>query len=1092
MTPPAAADEPRRMGKRYDAFVSYSHSADGELAPALQAGLQRFARSWRQRRALEVFRDQTGLAVDPDLWGSICTAMDGSQWFVLLCSPDAARSEWVGKEIERWVATQGPDRLLPVVTEGTFVWDPVAGDIDLARSSAAHPALAGVFRAEPRHIDMSWARSETDLTLRNARFRDQVAEIAAPMHGTTKDELEGEDVRRQRNVRRLVRGAVAVLVVLTLAASASAAVAVRNGREAARQRDEARAQRAEAERQAREATSQRLATLSQGATGSLQPLLAVQAHRMAATPQATGAMVVAATTRSDGVLTRLTGHGGGVVAVDHGPDGTVVTVDGEGTVRAFDPDGSPVGEPVPLDATAVAALGGGRAAAATPDGVALLELGGEVVEVVDLGATPTALARLGDGPSVVAGTEDGAVVALDADGGEAARLDGAHDEPVRTVASSADGAVVASFGSSDDGTAPSPPEGGTVVLHAGADLAEEAGWTSDGPLLALTPDGAAAVVGPDGPDQAADGSFALVRLLDAASGDEQAVLGGPDYYAARAAEVSPDGSTVVVATTGGVDGAPGQLFAVPVDGSARAQLLPVQMARTVATSVAPDGASAVAGGSDDEAPVLALGGDELGRAVALDGATASSPLSASPATGLVAVDLAGGGVGVADSATGEVTVVAPDAEPGAAISPDGTRLLTSEGVLALPGGEPRGGDAPGPGPDVTAAFSADGRRAAYPTAAGDEVVVVDLGSGAVVARGPAALCDGPQECPLAGLALSADGSLLALRPVPAGAAGPAPLLLVDVTDGWAQVADTTTDEPGPVVVDGDALLVQSGPVVVRHDPPSLDPVGSGRTSEVTGAWVRAGDGLAVAGECDVDLVDPVSLRAVADVPVDTQPTEGGCLADDLGAAWADAEGTVLLTSLRVGPCDEPGACPLQRWDLDPDRLADRLCAAAGRNLTEDEWEQFLPGWDYEQTCPDAGAPPAPTRTSTTAEPAAPSSTTTEPETPSTTTTTTAPDEPADPADPADALVGHLDEVRPGLLTDASGPCDDPGVPGGATCYLVVAEGDDEVVMGVGYPESELVAVYRLVPAGGGWEVVDEHGLQSGEPTPSWAEEALGG
>jgi len=30
----------------YNAFVSYSHAADGRLAPAVQTGLQRLARPW--------------------------------------------------------------------------------------------------------------------------------------------------------------------------------------------------------------------------------------------------------------------------------------------------------------------------------------------------------------------------------------------------------------------------------------------------------------------------------------------------------------------------------------------------------------------------------------------------------------------------------------------------------------------------------------------------------------------------------------------------------------------------------------------------------------------------------------------------------------------------------------------------------------------------------------------------------------------------------------------------------------------------------------------------------------------------------------
>ncbi len=72
--------------RRYHGFVSYSHAADGTLAPAVQRGLQQLAKPWSKRRALEVFRDDTGLSVNPGLWGSIVTALDDSEWFVLLAS----------------------------------------------------------------------------------------------------------------------------------------------------------------------------------------------------------------------------------------------------------------------------------------------------------------------------------------------------------------------------------------------------------------------------------------------------------------------------------------------------------------------------------------------------------------------------------------------------------------------------------------------------------------------------------------------------------------------------------------------------------------------------------------------------------------------------------------------------------------------------------------------------------------------------------------------------------------------------------------------------------------------------------------------
>ena len=51
----------------YDGFISYSHAADGRLAPALQRGLQRLAKKWNSRRALHVFRDETRPVDEPAL-----------------------------------------------------------------------------------------------------------------------------------------------------------------------------------------------------------------------------------------------------------------------------------------------------------------------------------------------------------------------------------------------------------------------------------------------------------------------------------------------------------------------------------------------------------------------------------------------------------------------------------------------------------------------------------------------------------------------------------------------------------------------------------------------------------------------------------------------------------------------------------------------------------------------------------------------------------------------------------------------------------------------------------------------------------------
>jgi len=72
-----------------------------------------------------------------------------------------------------------------VLTEGEIVWDASRSDFDWSRTDALHPTLRGVFREEPLYLDLRWARSETELDLRNPRFRAAVAELAAPIHGNS-------------------------------------------------------------------------------------------------------------------------------------------------------------------------------------------------------------------------------------------------------------------------------------------------------------------------------------------------------------------------------------------------------------------------------------------------------------------------------------------------------------------------------------------------------------------------------------------------------------------------------------------------------------------------------------------------------------------------------------------------------------------------------------------------------------------------------------------------------------------------------------------------------------------------------------------
>ena len=240
-----AQTEPNTGQVRFDGFMSYSHTADNLLAPRLQAALQTFAKPWWKRRALRVFRDQSSLSANPHLWSSITTALDASDWFILLASPEAAASSWVDREVAYWRQHKDPRKILPVLTDGTLTWDEASSR--LGPDSSVPPSLLDAFSGEPRWVDLRWAEEETQLDLRNGHFRDVVADIASSLRGIPKDDLESEEVRQHRRARRTAWGAGIALIVLAVATATGAVIAVDQRNQAEAQRTIAEAETARAE-----------------------------------------------------------------------------------------------------------------------------------------------------------------------------------------------------------------------------------------------------------------------------------------------------------------------------------------------------------------------------------------------------------------------------------------------------------------------------------------------------------------------------------------------------------------------------------------------------------------------------------------------------------------------------------------------------------------------------------------------------------------------------------------------------------------------------------------------------------------------------
>lgn len=113
---------------RYAAFISYS-SLDRALGERLQRALesfvvpaplrgQDFGRGPVSKRITPIFRDRWDASANADLGATLQAALHASDALIVLCSPAAARSKWVGEEIRAFKRAGRRDRIYPVLIDG--------------------------------------------------------------------------------------------------------------------------------------------------------------------------------------------------------------------------------------------------------------------------------------------------------------------------------------------------------------------------------------------------------------------------------------------------------------------------------------------------------------------------------------------------------------------------------------------------------------------------------------------------------------------------------------------------------------------------------------------------------------------------------------------------------------------------------------------------------------------------------------------------------------------------------------------------------------------------------------------------------------
>lgn len=110
--------------KKYYAFISYKRE-DEKWAKWLQHKLEHYklpsnlnGRTDLPKEIRPIFRDQSELAAGV-LADEINKALTNSKYLIVICSPRAAQSQWVGKEVQTFIDLGRTDKIIPFIIGGT-------------------------------------------------------------------------------------------------------------------------------------------------------------------------------------------------------------------------------------------------------------------------------------------------------------------------------------------------------------------------------------------------------------------------------------------------------------------------------------------------------------------------------------------------------------------------------------------------------------------------------------------------------------------------------------------------------------------------------------------------------------------------------------------------------------------------------------------------------------------------------------------------------------------------------------------------------------------------------------------------------------
>ena len=228
---------------KYKAFISYSHTdkaagdrllrdLEGYRVPKRLAGTPGKSGNIIENRVGRLFRDRDELPAAEDLTAEVKKALTQSEFMIVLCSPAAAASRWVNREIIEFKKLTGERRILSVILSG----EPFASDRGMPEKECFPPALRFKLGKNGQLTKTPAEPLAADLRPAGDGARRGKLKLVAGLLGIGLDALVERDL--QRKMRR-VTAVTAASIVAMLGMGLLTNEAVNARREAEHHRSEA-------------------------------------------------------------------------------------------------------------------------------------------------------------------------------------------------------------------------------------------------------------------------------------------------------------------------------------------------------------------------------------------------------------------------------------------------------------------------------------------------------------------------------------------------------------------------------------------------------------------------------------------------------------------------------------------------------------------------------------------------------------------------------------------------------------------------------------------------------------------------------------